>query len=415
MPYLVFLNGTDIVPLSKSWAVLLSIFINEVNQYGGNELTDEIMEGIKVKCLDKAQEIYRYMDRTSLREDLYKIMKGLCDVAYGREPEDIGYMSLGEYAPYMTAPHRMDLMVAAMTKNGKWNCPHKCVHCYACDQPQAEVEELSTEEWKSIIDKCKEANIPQLTFTGGEPTTRKDLVELIDYSRWFVTRLNTNGVLLTKDLCSQLYRASLDSVQITLYSDNPEIHNKLVGAEKHHKTIEGIKNAIEAGLSVSINTPLCTMNKEYVNTLKLLKKLGVTYVTCSGLIMTGNATKEESISTQLSEKELYQILCDAVVFCNENKMQIAFTSPGWIPEEKIISMGLTVPSCGACLSNMAITPNGNVVPCQSWLSNEGVLGNMHTDKWHKIWNHPFCIERRQYTAKMLGECPLRATDTSKEV
>ncbi len=35
------------------------------------------------------------------------------------------------------------------------------------------VKELNTEEWKKIIDKCRKACIPQLTFTGGEPTIRK--------------------------------------------------------------------------------------------------------------------------------------------------------------------------------------------------------------------------------------------------
>ena len=39
----------------------------------------------------------------------------------------------------MTAPHRMDLMVSAMTKaDGGWNCNLQCRHCYAAGQPEAE-------------------------------------------------------------------------------------------------------------------------------------------------------------------------------------------------------------------------------------------------------------------------------------
>ena len=79
----------------------------------------------------------------------------------------------------MSAPHRMDLMVSAMTLEGKWQCNQKCVHCYAAGQPRAEVIELNTEQWKKIIQKCKKAKIAQLTFTGGEPTLRDDLFELI--------------------------------------------------------------------------------------------------------------------------------------------------------------------------------------------------------------------------------------------
>ena len=76
-----------------------------------------------------------------------------------------------------------------------------------------------------------------MTFTGGEPTLRADLVELVDAAQWFVTRLNTNGRLLTPMLCQKLYDASLDSVQVTLYSHDKDIHNALVGADGFDDTV----------------------------------------------------------------------------------------------------------------------------------------------------------------------------------
>ena len=75
----------------------------------------------------------------------------------------------------------MDLMVSSMTKqDGAWNCNLKCLHCYAAGQPQAVVRELDAAQWKKIIDRLRSAGVPQLTFTGGEPTMRPDLVELVD-------------------------------------------------------------------------------------------------------------------------------------------------------------------------------------------------------------------------------------------
>ena len=234
---------------------------------------------------------------------------------------------------------------------------------------------------------------------------RKDLVELVDYSKWFVTRLNTNGVNLTESLCERLYKASLDSVQITLYSSDEKEHNTLVGANNFCHTVEGIKNAINAGLNVSINTPLCTGNGNYIETLKFINELGVKYVSCSGLIVTGNACKDASQCTQLSEDKLYAILSDATKYCEENHIEISFTSPGWVSEEKLNSLGLAIPTCGACLSNMAITPNGGVVPCQSWLS-DNVLGNILKDSWKTIWNSAQCANIRNYSSAMHYDCPL---------
>ena len=235
---------------------------------------------------------------------------------------------------------------------------------------------------------------------------REDLMELISYARWFISRLNTNGIKLTEEYCRKLHEAELDSVQVTFYSCDPEIHNRLVGADKFFNTAKGILNAVREGLSVSVNTPLCTLNRDYVKTLKYLRDKGVIYVTCSGMIMTGNATGEESESLQLTGPELEEILRDAVKFCNENGMEINFTSPGWIDEKVFEELNIPSPSCGACLSNMAITPGGNVVPCQSWLSDKP-LGNMLRDDWENIWECPDTTEHRNFSAEMTGECPLR--------
>lgn len=407
-PSVVILNGKDILPINLAWTILLAIFIKQVNNYKGKEVTDEELKEVVEKTLDEIQKVYKHPGREILKKDLNRILSVFIDIAEGKVPDEkIGQLSIGKYSKKMKAPHRIDLMISSMTKNGHWNCNQKCLHCYAAGQTYSDTKELSTEEWKKIIDKCKEVSIPQLTFTGGEPTKRADLVELIEYSKWFITRLNTNGVLLTKELCNELYNASLDSVQVTFYSANKEEHNKLVGANNFDKTVEGIKNAIEAGLPISINTPLCSLNKNYKETLKFLNEMGIKYVSCSGLIITGNATKEESKETQLSEEELYNILKEATEYAKENLMEISFTSPGWLKEKKIKELGLDIPSCGACLSNMAVAPDGEVVPCQSWLGKDAGLGNILQTEWKKIWNNPKCKKIRKYSAKTLGICPLK--------
>ncbi|MCR5848587.1 MAG: radical SAM protein [Lachnospiraceae bacterium] len=413
-PSVAIINGQDIIPVNTSWSILLTEFIEQVNEYNGREITEEDFKTILKNTCKNTGKIYPMVPKSILKKDLFRIMNTFKQVAYREEvEEDIGYMSIGEYAQYMSAPHRMDLMVSAMEKEGKWNCNQCCVHCYAAGQKNAVEEELSTESWKQIIDKCQKIGIPQLTFTGGEPTMRSDLLELIDHAKWFVTRLNTNGILLSEEFCEKLKEVSLDSMQITFYSDDENIHNTLVGAKKYSETVSGIKNALKAGISVSINTPLCTLNKDYVKTLEFLHSLGVLYVTCSGLITTGNAEKESSEKLQLSQKEIEDILSAATEYCAKNGMEISFTSPGWVENEFCDKLGLNPPTCGACLSNMAITPSGKVVPCQSWLSDD-CLGDFLNEDWSSIWTKEECVKRREYSAKMEGKCPLRKTGGSSD-
>ncbi|MBR3280257.1 MAG: radical SAM protein [Clostridia bacterium] len=405
------INGQDIIPLSISWAILLNNFLKELNYYSEEPITKKDIEGIINSCTMDTTLIYPSVSQKELKKDLKRIIDCLYSVATGNGPtEDIGYRSLGEYAPFMSAPHRMDLMISSMEKDGIWNCNQRCIHCYAAGQIESNVKELSTEEWKIAIDKLREIGIPQITFTGGEPTVRKDLVELVDYAKWFVTRLNTNGILLTKELCKKLYEASLDSVQVTLYSSNPVTHNRLVRANTFDKTWAGIQNAIEAGLNISINTPLCSFNAdEYEDTLEALHKIGVRYVSCSGLIITGNAKKSESTNTQLTETQITHTIVEAANYCHTHGMELSFTSPGWVDPKNLENMNLNPPTCGACLSNMAIAPNGDIIPCQSWLNKADVLGNILSSDWKDVWNRNNCVAIRDYASQDLGKCPFRET------
>ena len=413
-PYAMILNGYYILPLGYSWAVLLGNFIREVNRFDGRPMDEKDMEKVVTAAVERTGKSYRVPEE-QLRGDLEEMLAMLYGVACGEEPSgEIEPLSLREYAPHMTAPHRMDLMVSAMIKaDGGWNCNLQCRHCYAAGQPEAEGKELNTEQWKKIIDSLKSAGVPQVTFTGGEPTLRRDLVELVAYSRWFVTRLNTNGILLTPDLCRELYEASLDSVQITLYSWDSGIHDSLVGRKGgFHGTTEGIRNALNAGLNVSVNTPLCRDNQDYGKTLAFLNGLGVRYVTCSGLIETGNASSGGSVSSQLSVREMGEILTAAAEICRETGMEIGFTSPGRAEVKLLKRLGIPVPMCGACLSNMAVTPDGLAVPCQSWLGGV-VLGDMKKDSWKSIWKHAMCKKIRAMGEEESLFCPLRTGKSEK--
>lgn len=406
--YIVILNGYYMLPLGYAWAVLLSNFMKEVNSFDGKTITESEEDKIFNNTIKKTHSVYPSMSKDDIEEDLEFILRVLFAVARGDDPEiEIEKLSLRKYSKNMTAPHRMDLLVSAMTdKDGKWQCNQKCTFCYAAGQCKSNTKELGTEEWKKVIDKLYKANVPMVTFTGGEPTMRADIASLVSHAEKLVTRLNTNGVNLTPELVSKLKSAGLDSVQVTLYSHDESIHNELVGCEHFKDTVNGIKNAVEAGLDISINTPLCKKNADYIKTLEFIKSLGVSFVTVSGLICTGMAEiKHEEYD--LTEEELFEIVKEAKLFCTVNEMEMDFTSPGLISKEKLQAIGLNVPMCGAALSNMAIAPDGTVVPCQSWLNANADLGNILTDKFSDIWKNPKCVDLRKMSEEEALNCPFR--------
>jgi hypothetical protein len=145
---------------------------------------------------------------------------------------------------------------------------------------------------------------------------------------------------------------------------------------------------------------------EIVKTLEFIHSLGVRFVTVSGLICTGTAGVNHG-EYDLSREELTEIVKQAKKFCNTHEMEIDFTSPGLIDEAVLESIGMNVPMCGAALSNMAVAPDGTVVPCQSWLGTDAGLGNILSDSFKKIWKHPFCKRLRKMNREEALSCPFR--------
>ena len=409
-PFVAILNGQDILPLQISWAILLACLMDTLQPFAGKEITPADWDAVQAQAVAAARKIYRRTPSVQIESDLQVLLDCLLAIAQGKTPPvSVQPMRLGDYAARMAAPHRMDLMISAMTKDGAWHCNQKCLHCYAACQPLAEVPELDTDQWLAVIEKCRSAGVTQLTFTGGEPTLRHDLIKLVQAAQWFVTRLNTNGRMLTSMMCKDLRAASLDAVQITFYSAEAEIHNQLVGVDGYNDTLNGIRNALAADLNVSLNTPLCSLNRDYLSVVKLAHTLGIRYLTCSGLIPAGNADTAASRAVRLTPAELEETLRPAMEYAAANGIEISFTSPGWLPEETLRALGFTqIPSCGACLSNMAIAPDGTVLPCQSWLTGKG-LGNLLRTPWPRIWHSHECRAIREESAKMAQRCQLGDT------
>ena len=174
-PSVAIINGTDILPVNFIWAVILAELIREINHYDGREIGEEDVRSIQGRTADSVKQMLPVLSRKRIRRDIKTIYTTIHQIAFREEvTTDIYYMNIGEYAPFMQAPHRMDLMVSAMTKDGSWHCNQKCVHCYAAGQTLSDEKELSTDDWKKILDRCRDACIPQVTFTGGEPTMRED-------------------------------------------------------------------------------------------------------------------------------------------------------------------------------------------------------------------------------------------------
>ncbi|MGN1116892.1 MAG: radical SAM protein, partial [Candidatus Ornithomonoglobus sp.] len=152
VPYILVLNGQYLLPIGVSWAIMLSCFIDRIEEAGSGVRYDVDWDAAIKKTVADTRKIYPAMTSANIRKELVKLLDTARCVARGEEPDgDIKVITIGEYAPHMTSPHRMDLMISAMTKDGAWHCNQRCLHCYAANQAGAEVRELDTEGYKRVI------------------------------------------------------------------------------------------------------------------------------------------------------------------------------------------------------------------------------------------------------------------------
>ena len=123
VPSIAILNGQELLPLNEAWAILFTEFANAVNAHGAGEMSEEDLTGILDRTFAGVKKVYPQATDEMLKEDLLAITDTFRTVARGEIPEvEIGGLSLAGYAKNMTAPHRMDLMVSAMTVKGADHC-----------------------------------------------------------------------------------------------------------------------------------------------------------------------------------------------------------------------------------------------------------------------------------------------------
>jgi radical SAM protein with 4Fe4S-binding SPASM domain len=295
-----------------------------------------------------------------------------------------------------SAPLRMDL---ALT----YRCNDDCAHCYNA-RPRS-FPEMPTQAWTQVLDRVHDIGVPHVCFTGGEATLRHDLPELTAHaaSLGLVTGLLTNGRRLSdRSYVDRLREAGLDHAQITLESHDEATHDRMVRAPgAWRQTVQGIRNALAAPLYVMTNTTLLADNAPGLRkTLDFLAELGVPTVGCNALIHTGLGSQ---VGTGLPERSLAPLLEIAKERTEAHGQKLIWYTPTQYCHFDPVEGELGVKGCTAARYNMAVEPDGSVLPCQSYYEP---LGNILRDDWDSIWNHELSIRLREkkYVAEGCTTC-----------
>ncbi len=218
--------------------------------------------------------------------------------------------------------------------------------------------ELSTPEWCTIFDKAWNVGIPHIILTGGEPTLRDDLPDLIAHTETNgqVVGLLSDGLKLTdNDYLQTLLQTGLDHLMISMKPEDDTSWHAL-------------SNVIAADLFVAVHLTVTPQNSENMaQTLKRVAEMGVKSLslTASDPVLHVQLLSYRDQAASLGLSMVWDL---PVPYSAFNPVALE-TKPDNLPE-------------GAGHSWLYVEPDGDVLPAQG--VNQ-VLGNILNDPWEKLW------------------------------
>jgi MoaA/NifB/PqqE/SkfB family radical SAM enzyme len=218
---------------------------------------------------------------------------------------------------------------------------------------------LQTEGWETILQKAWDAGVPHVVFTGGEPTLRADLVDLIAYTQKIgqVVGIITDGLRLSEtEYLQKLLQSGLDHLMILL---DPQVE----------QSWKALRDVLAAGIFTTVHVTITEKNAPEIQALlDRLAGMGV-----------------NSISLSADNPGLGDALTAARHAATNRKMSLAWDLP--VPYSELHPAAPELaeheqPAKGAGSAWLYVEPNGDVLPGQGV---QTVLGNLLMDPWEKIW------------------------------
>jgi MoaA/NifB/PqqE/SkfB family radical SAM enzyme len=255
-------------------------------------------------------------------------------------------------------------------------CNLGCAHCYLTEgpvgRPRPTREELSLEETRRVLDQLAEAGTFFLTLSGGEVFMRRDFLEIVAHarSRSFSVTVFTTGTLLGPETATRLADLEPLSVEVSIYSARPEVHDAVTRIPgSHQRSLRALRLLKERGVIILIKSPLMSLNSgEYRGIVTLAEELGAGWG-FDPLLIPRRDGDPEPVRLGLHRQELREFLADPVLSRELSQPVRCLPQKG----EEI---------CGTGRRTCLISPYGDVFPC-------GVhpipAGNLRERSFHEIW------------------------------
>ncbi|MGO0904345.1 radical SAM protein [Clostridioides difficile] len=252
-------------------------------------------------------------------------------------------------------------------------CNMSCEFCSMKSSPNISIEEdLSIDEIKDIILKLKEINPRKIILTGGEPTIRRDFIELIDlFNEVFDSNqliLQSNGILLNDELI-QLLSSKILRIDISIEGifENKKLY------EDFCKKFEYLK---KEGMDIRFSFVINPDNKKYLEeaidlSIKYKSNIDIRLVSPIGYALENGSQYLNKMDIVFLYKELIEMI-----------IKRGYINKGIFDLKDIPLQPKS--ACGAYGRILSIYPDGNIYMCHSIPEESFSIGNIKNSSWEEI-------------------------------
>ena len=287
--------------------------------------------------------------RRRARRDGSLVRDQIQALAEGEDQDPVVVMGMERAEPFAdrpSAPYRLDLALTFRTGD-------ESVH-----DPRARRvvdRELETDEWRAILGQAWSAGVPHVVFTGGEPTIRADLPDLVRHAEELgqVSGVVTSGGRLADaSRLDRLLRAGVDHLLVVVDPNAPE-------------SLHGLKRAVEADVFCAAHLTLHPSSTTSIRAdLRQLKSIGVSHVSISAPPGAAAQTTLRTARQEMADLALILVWDLPVPYASQNPIRLEESGRnfgrGWLYVE----------------------PDGDVLPAQG---EAQVLGNLTRDSILQLW------------------------------
>jgi len=283
-------------------------------------------------------------------------------------------------------------------------CPLRCPYCSNPTELARAKDELTIEEWARVFREAAALGCLQLHLSGGEPTARRDIVEIAAAARQagLYSNLITAGVLLDAVLMARLVEAGLDHVQLSV-QDADEAGAERIGGMRgaHEKKRQAAALVRASGLPLTLNAVVHRQNLHNLERLIDIalkwgaQRLEVAHVQYYGWAL---ANRDALLPTR-AQLDVATRIVDAARLEHRGRLVIDYVVPDYHAARPKACMG------GWGRRFLAVSPMGEVLPCHAAKSIAGMrFPNIRDTSLEAAWTGSEAFNAFRGTGWMPAPC-----------